>query len=309
MEAARPQGQPEENDQKPKAESPMELSNLQDFTLDKPTPTPTMPESSQLAEIEQHDRSAAHLPIDPAPTQQKKVPVEKQQKKVPVEKSDVASSSSGVEKSQSPPARNGVKLENVPIRSEVMPQNEVSHNVQSETENKQVVARVESPAIATPTADIGKNSELSLIVPTAIVPRASDRVAPLTSTPETQLKQTPPALANEPLAMIPNKPADIQSKTKAVASPAARMLEGYVIQVSFNELEEARRWADTLRRRGFAVSMTEAGAAGSLRVRIGNFVVRDEAERQLRSLKQDGLNGIIVNLPQAYRPEVRSSVP
>jgi len=300
IESDSPNGQREENDLNPKAEVPMQVSKLQDFTPDKTTPTVTMPEGNQSAEIERRDRSAAHLLIDPAPAQQERVPVEK---------GDVVSSSSGVEKSQSLPARNGVKLENVPIRSEVTPQNEVSQHVQIDTENKQLVVRVESPAPPKPTADIGKTSELSATVPTAIVSRAADRVAPPVSTPETQLKQTPPVLANERLALIPNKPADTQTQTKSIASPAARMLEGYVIQVSFNEVGEARRWADTLRRRGFAVSMTEAGSAGSLRVRIGNFVMRDEAERQLRTLKQDGLTGIIVNLPQAYRPEVRSSVP
>lgn len=205
-------------------------------------------------------------------------------------------------------ARSEVKLENVPIQSEAMPQNEVSQNLQIATENKEVVAK-ERPAPAKATTDIGKTSELLPIAPTSSVTRATDHIARLTPIPETQLKQTPPALANEPVALIPNKPADTQSQAKPIASPAAKMLEGYVIQVSFNELGEARRWADTLRQRGFAVSMTEAGSAGSLRVRIGNFVVRDQAERQLHSLKQDGLNGIIVNLPQAYRPEVRSSVP
>ena len=299
MQGDSPNGQREENDLNPKAEVLTQVSKLQDFTLEKTTPTVTMPESNQPAEIERRDRSAAHLLIDPAPAQQERVAVEK---------ADVVSSRSGAEKRQSFPARNGVKLENVPVRSEVMPRNEVSQPVQIEAENKQVVAKVESPTPPKPTADIGKTSEFAPIVPTAIVSRASGRVAPTTSTPETQLKQTPPALANEPLALIPNT-ADMQSKIKALTSPAARLLEGYVIQVSFNELEEARRWADTLRRRGFAVSMTETGSAGSVRVRIGNFVVRDEAERQLRTFKQDGLSGIIVNLPQAYRPEVRSSVP
>jgi cell division protein FtsN len=62
-------------------------------------------------------------------------------------------------------------------------------------------------------------------------------------------------------------------------------------------------------KRGFAVSLTEAGAEGSLRVRLGNFAARDDAERQLRTFKQDGLNGIVISLPQAFRPEARTSVP
>jgi hypothetical protein len=35
--------------------------------------------------------------------------------------------------------------------------------------------------------------------------------------------------------------------------------------------------------------------------------MRDEAERQLRTLREQGLSGIIINLPQAYRPDVRPS--
>jgi hypothetical protein len=49
--------------------------------------------------------------------------------------------------------------------------------------------------------------------------------------------------------------------------------------------------------------MTEAAGAGSVRVRIGSFAVRDDAERQLQTLYQDGLKGIVLNFPQAYRPE------
>jgi cell division protein FtsN len=64
-----------------------------------------------------------------------------------------------------------------------------------------------------------------------------------------------------------------------------------------------------MQQRGYAVSVTEAGTEGSLRVRLGNFALRDEAERQLRNFKQDGMSGIIINLPQAFRPEARSSVP
>ena len=45
-----------------------------------------------------------------------------------------------------------------------------------------------------------------------------------------------------------------------------------------------------------------------MRVRIGNFTGREEAERQLQALRQDGLKGIILNLPQAYRPEVPPAV-
>ena len=64
-----------------------------------------------------------------------------------------------------------------------------------------------------------------------------------------------------------------------------------------------------MEKKGFAISVTEAGSEGTLRVRLGNFTARDDAERQLRAIKQEGLNGIILNLPQGFRPEARTSIP
>jgi len=89
---------------------------------------------------------------------------------------------------------------------------------------------------------------------------------------------------------------------------AAKPLEGFVIQIAFNDKDQAQRWAETMERRGYTVSITEAGTEGALRVRLGNFAVRDEAERQLRTFKQEGMNGIIINLPQGFRP-AHASVP
>jgi hypothetical protein len=96
---------------------------------------------------------------------------------------------------------------------------------------------------------------------------------------------------------------------KSLVKPMPKALEGYIIQVPFKDRSEARTWADIFDRRGYAVSMTEAGGGESLRVRIGNFRLRDDAERQLKSIREDGLTGIILNLPQAYRREIHSSLP
>ena len=105
------------------------------------------------------------------------------------------------------------------------------------------------------------------------------------------------------------KPMKNIPETKSFVRPVPKSLEGYIIQVPFKDRSEARSWADIFEQRGYAVSMTEAGGGESLRVRIGNFRLRDDAERELKSIREDGLMGIILNLPQAYRPEVRSSLP
>jgi hypothetical protein len=112
----------------------------------------------------------------------------------------------------------------------------------------------------------------------------------------------------EQLALLKKPNAPIV-ENKPLARPAAKILEGFIIQIAFTDKEKAQRWAETMERRGYSVSLTEAGTEGALRVRLGNFTMRDEAERQLRTFKQDGMNGIIINLPQAFKPEARSSIP
>jgi DedD protein len=132
-------------------------------------------------------------------------------------------------------------------------------------------------------------------------------------------KPSPPVAAAPPLEIavekpaqqvaLLRKPAEVVPEKPSLARPVPRALEGFIIQLGFSDKEKAQRWAETMERRGYAVSVTEAGAEGTLRVRLGNFALRDEAERQLRTFKQEGLSGIIINLPQGFRPEARSSIP
>jgi cell division septation protein DedD len=111
------------------------------------------------------------------------------------------------------------------------------------------------------------------------------------------------------MALLKNNPSKIVPEKIPSVRQAPRALEGFIIQLAFNDKAKAQRWADSMERRGYAVSVTEAEAQGALRVRLGNFALRDDAERQLRTLKLEGLNGIIINLPQAFRPETRASAP
>ncbi len=116
-------------------------------------------------------------------------------------------------------------------------------------------------------------------------------------------------IAAEPVASARVKQTGPAPEKKTSARPATKNLRGFVIQLAFTETDAAQHWAKTLERRGYTVSITEAGGDGSFRVRMGNFALREEADRQLRSLRQEGLTGIVINLPQAYRPEVRSASP
>jgi hypothetical protein len=97
------------------------------------------------------------------------------------------------------------------------------------------------------------------------------------------------------------------SEKSSLAQRSSQVLQGFIIQVPFADRSEAQRWAETFVRRGHTVSMTEASGGRSVRLRIGSFARREQAEQELRALRYDGLKGIILNFPQAYRPEVRPS--
>jgi cell division protein FtsN len=166
-----------------------------------------------------------------------------------------------------------------------------------------VVGKQES-ADRTPLANLEQNNtqlqNISAKVDLASLP-AAPALAPIADAPKVEvlLKEQPQS---------ESKQAKTVTGEQAVALPSPKVLQGFVIQLAFGETRDARHWAETLERRGFAVSLTEAGGNGSVRVRIGNFTGREEAERQLQALRQDGLKGIVLNLPQAYRPEVPPAV-
>jgi SPOR domain len=166
-----------------------------------------------------------------------------------------------------------------------------------------VVGKQES-ADRAPLTSLEQNStELQNIPPKvdlASLP-AVPALAPITDAPKVEV-----LLREQPLAE--SKQAKMATGEQAVALPSPKVLQGFVIQLVFGETRDARHWAETLERRGFAVSLTEAGGNGSVRVRIGNFTGREEAERQLQALRHDGLKGIVLNLPQAYRPEAHPAV-
>jgi DedD protein len=137
------------------------------------------------------------------------------------------------------------------------------------------------------------------------VPEPVTRPAP---TQSQQREKAPASAAGEQLALL-RRPVEPVIERAPVARPAPRPLQGFIIQVAFQDKQKAQSWAEKMTQRGYAVSVTEAGPEGSLRVRLGNFAVRDEAERQLQAFRQEGMSGIIINLPQAFRPEAVSSIP
>jgi cell division protein FtsN len=129
----------------------------------------------------------------------------------------------------------------------------------------------------------------------------------------TPLPPQPPAPAvstipsGEQVASLRVAPGDSLTEKKPAPRPGVKALSGFIVQVAFADTRAAQAWAEAMERRGFAVSVTETGETGAVRVRLGNFTARDDAERQLRTFRQEGLKGIVINLPQAFRPESTSA--
>jgi hypothetical protein len=151
--------------------------------------------------------------------------------------------------------------------------------------------------IATPSASVSVVKNESPAVVTPAVPAVVGGTEKIAEKP-----------AVEQFASL-KKPEPLRAEKKPLARRIPKPLEGFIIQIAFTDKEKAQNWAEKMEQRGYAVSVTEAGATGALRVRLGNFSARDDAERQLRSFKQEGMNGIVINLPQAFRPVAQSSVP
>ena len=188
-----------------------------------------------------------------------------------------------------------------------------------------IAAKIEAPKEKKPEV---KSIEPSAAVkttpaPAPIVQAALPAVTPSLAKSETPVVAPVPATipvlpaeqkviekpTGEQVALVRKNPIEMVPENKALSRPAPKALEGFIIQLAFQDKDKAQHWAENMQRRGYAVSITEAGVDGPLRVRLGNFALRDDAERQLRTFKQDGISGIIINLPQAFRPEARSSFP
>ena len=150
-----------------------------------------------------------------------------------------------------------------------------------------------------------KQPQASMVAAKAEIRVAEVKAPPPAVVAPVPQEKAPPKPAAEQLALLRNKPNEAIPEKKPIVRPAPKSLQGYIIQLAFSDKGGAQSWAETLDRRGYAVSLTEADGAGSIRLRLGNFPGRDEAERQLRTLRKEGLTGIVISLPQGYRPEVQ----
>ncbi len=181
--------------------------------------------------------------------------------------------------------------------------------ISAATESKETTGAQPPAAVKPPPPKV----EPPLPAPDPIAAKNLPKEAPLRPLPATLppvADEAPAKAPNEQLAALVRKPSQAAPVRPAPARPTThKPLEGFIIQLAFSDKARAQRWAEGMEKKGFAISITEAGNEGALRVRLGNFVLRDDAERQLKAMKQEGLNGIILNLPQAFVPAAQTSIP
>ena len=274
-----------------------------------PEPIPAMKEEppAPVAETIRPEKTApetkAALPAPTSSKRQQEIPVKPSESiAVSVPEQKVAQSLRATEEKGPMPAKATAAVEMQPI---------IAAKIEAPKEKKPETKPLEPSAAAktTPAPAPIVQAALPTVTPS---PAKSEPavVAPVPATTATPVE--PKAIekpAGEQLALVRKNPIEMMPENKALIQPPPKALEGFIIQLAFQDKDKAQHWAENMQRRGYAVSITEAGVDGALRVRLGNFALRDDAERQLRSFKQDGINGIIINLPQAFRPEARSSMP
>lgn len=265
----------------------------------------------------------ASLPGRPAAVKSTSVsqPVEKQPTALPVEKRELPAAAEVALKLQ-PSAAISEGAPASPPTPVVLPESVAPSSVTTVVPKP----RVNEPLAETPKPPTASPNPVPAVPPSSAAPKpeavqaAPQQLAlsaPRNNEAPVQEPRVRPATPTSVPTTLPPGPERMASLPKSdlatpdpgnLARPAPKVLSGYIVQIAFSDVTAAQRWAERMERKGFAVSVTEAGEAGAVRVRFGNFTVRADAERQLTTLRQEGLRGIVLNLPQGFRPETPSAV-
>jgi hypothetical protein len=290
-----------------------------------PTPAKKNPASGTPARLPTSPAKVEPVVVAPKPAVAPKVAVEPQQTQPAVEAKAretaallPAQPADSPSKPKSPAVKPPVSAPIVPAKAEpdpsvVKPSVEIAAPVSelAMPKAKTPVATLPAPTVKIP--ESGRVLEPASSMPlssTTKIEQAGARTKPAApAVAPTPRENTGDKTTGEQIALLKSKPIEALPESKPLVRPVPRSLEGFIVQLAFNDKEKARRWAEGMEKRGYAVSITKAGTEGALRVRLGNFTQREDAERQLRNFKQEGLTGIIINLPQGFRPEARSSIP
>ena len=327
----------------PMTKKPAPPRVVQEEVAAVPAPTTAKPEDRQPG------RETVSGTRTPSPGQAEKTIIASEPQALPTPEVKVKDSAGQQEKITALPAAAKVEkpLETKPLATEAKEATEKKPSETKEIARAPLPGRVTvPPAPKSATEPVAKAAVPAVVAEPAKTPEIKDASVPAVPQTARRLPEPPPeqenATPSTSISVVKSKsPVVVKSAVPAVAAvpekiaekPAAeqlallrkpepaivekkplarrvpRPLEGFIIQIAFSDKEKAQNWAEKMEQRGYAVSVTEAGTAGALRVRLGNFSARDDAERQLRSFKQEGMNGIVINLPQAFRPVARSSVP
>ena len=130
------------------------------------------------------------------------------------------------------------------------------------------------------------------------LPRSAAPVEPAASE-EVITESRAEAESSRDLSSAPAKPADAPPAKPAVAKPEAATTSRFVVQVgAFSEAaaaREARLKAEKLGLKTYT-QVTETRSGTRIRVRVGPFASRDDADKALAKARSAGLSGVVLTL-------------
>ncbi|MGB7950185.1 MAG: hypothetical protein WCH75_21065, partial [Candidatus Binatia bacterium] len=244
-------------------EGPMRLVSFRPQELKPDSRLPIQEETIAAAEkgslksgSKSDDRSAISSAVNPSPSSQRP-------EAIPTE--SAPSTDRSFELTVSPPFRENPK-DSGKVRAELARQTEVpllSSSSANESAQPQEARVNQTPETAFRKQEPAEPSDQSA----ALQQQKAEILQPIVSNGSFVSAQTP---AIE-FSVNRDEPLENQTTTaklpesQLVTLPSSQALQGFIVQVAFTSRHEAQHWARILERRGYTVSITEAGGAESIR--------------------------------------------
>ena len=165
-------------------------------------------------------------------------------------------------------------------------------------------------APAKPFAPPAEKAAAALKVDRPEIQQAGVRPGTVMKEEEIKPSQTPPvekAASSIPPASPPveksqeSKVAKAQVEKEAPDSknpPKTQRLQGFIVQLAFDTQTDADHWSNLLKGKGRATPMSFADDEGAVRLRVGNFKSFFQAERLIKRLRQETLEGLVLYIPK-----------
>ncbi len=77
----------------------------------------------------------------------------------------------------------------------------------------------------------------------------------------------------------------------------SKVMQGYILQLSFSEIAEAERWSDHLKLRGYSTSINLVEGSELIHLRVGSFRSFTAAAKFFAPLRKENLTGYVILIP------------